>query len=838
MKSKLKCLMLSLSVCAALFGCSGDNGSEGAAGIAGAAGLNGQDGTDGFNSLVQQLTLQSGNEQCFKGGTAIQSGLDVNENNILDSDEVNQTSYICKEAPINSAENFVRVASFPICEQQERDCNTDIETAAEIVTVNEAGTVLIYSNSPQNSIGFVDITDMHSPQAMGELSLDGEPTSVATNGNFVVVSVNTSEDFVNVSGILNVVNIETQEIVHTITLPGQPDSIATSPDGNYIAVVIENERDEDLGDGLPPQLPAGSLSIIDAQDAEPSRWSITDVNLTGIAELYPSDPEPEYVDINDNNIAVITFQENNHIALIDLSDGSIVNHFSAGAVDLVNIDIVEESPSVIDASSTLDQVLREPDGVTWINNTYFATANEGDVDGGSRGFSVFNVTGDPVWDSAESLDQMAIRFGHYPDQRSENRGNEPENVELGIFGEDRYLFVNSERSSLSFVYDIANPEHPVFKQVLPTALAPEGGLAIPSRNLFVVASEEDSRDDKVRSALNIYSYNIQESTYPIMESVNDQNDRAMPWGALSGLAADVFYDNILYSVSDNFYASNRIFTIDTSLKPARITSSLILVDSNDVLANLITQSTEENDELFDDVDLANLINDDKTVNIDSEGIARVDDGFWIASEGSGTIGDTEDRPILSLNMLLKISNEGSIEQLVTLPEDVNNMQLRFGFEGVAHYNNALYVVFQRAWGDEANPRIGIFDLVSETWSFVFYPLDSVESSAGGWVGLSDISSLGAGRFLVLERDNQGGPDAAIKRIYQIDLNDFTAEETLPKSLYQDIIPTLAASGGLIPEKVEGLAVTSSERVFVVNDNDGVDDNSGETQLITIGEYSQ
>jgi hypothetical protein len=29
--------------------------------------------------------------------------------------------------------------------------------------------------------------------------------------------------------------------------------------------------------------------------------------------LYPTDPEPEYVSINDNNVAVVTLQENNHI---------------------------------------------------------------------------------------------------------------------------------------------------------------------------------------------------------------------------------------------------------------------------------------------------------------------------------------------------------------------------------------------------------------------------------------------------------------------------------------------------------------------------------------------
>ena len=37
-----------------------------------------------------------------------------------------------------------------------------------------------------------------------------------------------------------------------------------------------------------------------------------------------------------------------------------------------------------------------------------------------------------------------------------------------------------------------------------------------------------------------------------------------------------------------------------------------------------------------------------------------------------------------------------------------------------------------------------------------------------------------------------------------------------------------------PEKVEGSTVTVGGNVWIINDNDGVDDNSGETQLINLG----
>ena len=78
-----------------------------------------------------------------------------------------------------------------------------------------------------------------------------------------------------------------------------------------------------------------------------------------------------------------------------------------------------------------------------------------------------------------------------------------------------------------------------------------------------------------------------------------------------------------------------------------------------------------------------------------------------------------------------------------------------------------------------------------------------------------------------------GPDAVIKRIYKIDLGKHSPGDTVTKTLFQDLYPVLAEEGGLIVEKIEGLAVDSSGEVWIVNDNDGVDDNNGETLLLNV-----
>ncbi len=636
------------------------------------------------------------------------------------------------DAPTVSTPNadkfFNRIASFPVCSQVGSSCESNDSTAAEIVTASTDGMTLIYSNSPNEQIGFVDITDPAAPKAQGFLAMGGEPTSVTVLGGNVLVAVNT-------------VDIATQKVVAEIALPGQPDSITASKDGNYVAIAIENERDEEFGDGAPPQLPGGSLVIVDSVGS-PSGWKTRTVDLTGIAALYPTDPEPEYVDINEDNVVVVTLQENNHIALVDLKTGAVTRHFSAGSVNLSQIDATDERPNLVKLTQSLADVKREPDGVTWISKSQFVTANEGDLDGGSRGFTVFNLDGSVVFDSGNALDHLTVQVGHYPDKRSDAKGNEPENADFGRFDGTDYLFVASERASVVAVYDLSNPNSPTYKQVLPAGVGPEGILAIPGRNLLVAASEEDERADLIRSVVNIYQYQTAKPQYPTIQSANRSDGTPIPWSALSGLAAGSS-NTMVYTVNDSFYRSSRIFELDLSQTPALVKSEIAIKDSNGKLAALKDSLPDaKTAAAFDDVDLAAMINSDGTVNLDSEGIAVASSGgFWIASEGAGTAGE-EARPINTANLIVKVDAAGVIQEVIQLPADVNAVQLRFGFEGIAEADGKLVVAFQRAWNKEANPRIGVYDLTAKTWQFLFYPLDAVASPNGGWVGLSDITALG------------------------------------------------------------------------------------------------
>lgn len=75
------------------------NGAVGAAGVAGPQGIPGIAGTNGLNALIK-TTLEPAGANCATGGTKVETGLDSNNNGVLDAVEVvaAQTTYVCNGA--------------------------------------------------------------------------------------------------------------------------------------------------------------------------------------------------------------------------------------------------------------------------------------------------------------------------------------------------------------------------------------------------------------------------------------------------------------------------------------------------------------------------------------------------------------------------------------------------------------------------------------------------------------------------------------------------------------------------------------------------------------------
>lgn len=140
---------------------------------------------------------------------------------------------------------------------------------------------------------------------------------------------------------------------------------------------------------------------------------------------------------------------------------------------------------------------------------------------GGRSFSIWNADGEQVWDSGDQIEQFLasedcmlgsarnipcadyFNTGHDEgsamDSRSDAKGPEPEGLTIGKLGDKTFVFVGLERMGGILVYDITNPEAPVFMDYLnsredwttedPSTVLAEAGDLGPEGLVFVSAAD-------------------------------------------------------------------------------------------------------------------------------------------------------------------------------------------------------------------------------------------------------------------------------------------------------------------------------------------------------------
>jgi alkaline phosphatase len=136
---------------------------------------------------------------------------------------------------------------------------------------------------------------------------------------------------------------------------------------------------------------------------------------------------------------------------------------------------------------------------------------------GGRSFTIWNAAGDRVFDSGSELERLTFALtptmfnansglSGQIDQRSDDKGPEPEGVVTGVVNGRTYAFVGLERSAGGvMVYDVTNPRDPVFVQyafrnnldnsTVGDDVSPEGLVFVPASEspsgipLLVVSNE-------------------------------------------------------------------------------------------------------------------------------------------------------------------------------------------------------------------------------------------------------------------------------------------------------------------------------------------------------------
>jgi len=478
-------------------------------------------------------------------------------------------------------------------------------SSAEIVTYDTSTDKLYVVNSQNKSVDVLSFDVDGKPVKQGVIDLTGAQTdagitfgaanSVVAKNGLVAIAVENAQK--QSAGVIALYNSTDLSFVNTYPAGALPDMVTMTEDGLKIVAANEGEPSGDYAND-----PEGSVTVIDiAAGTADNEAVVTQITFTEFnqgqarhSELQnvrlPSphgasvaqDLEPEYVAITSDNKAVISLQENNAFATINLSNNTIESIKGLGTkswasvadggqgyeLDLTNKDGVfttSSYPQLVGyympdsiASFTIDGndyviSANEGDGREYIYETTQQTCNtashkwDGDdyapggddenatnyqneiddcisytdegrgkdldvhtdhplmnesvygVDGtianknaigrikvlmdneiiaaddniptfGARSFSIWNASGERIYDSGSQLSEIANTVSHFNvsndtqenDNRSDDKGVEPEAIEVAVINGATIGFIGLERQGGIAAYNISNPVAPVF----------------------------------------------------------------------------------------------------------------------------------------------------------------------------------------------------------------------------------------------------------------------------------------------------------------------------------------------------------------------------------------
>ncbi|MES2679897.1 MAG: choice-of-anchor I family protein [Bacteroidota bacterium] len=153
-----------------------------------------------------------------------------------------------------------------------------------------------------------------------------------------------------------------------------------------------------------------------------------------------------------------------------------------------------------------------------ITDRHGDTDNDGDLDTiyayGSRSFSIWNATtGNLVYDSKDDLETItatgsfsllfnASNSNGTKKDRSDDKGPEAEGVTIGTVGGNIYAFVALERIGGVMVYDVTNPNSPVYVTYVNNRSLPSNGPDLGSEGLIFIPQSQSPNGQHIVIAAN------------------------------------------------------------------------------------------------------------------------------------------------------------------------------------------------------------------------------------------------------------------------------------------------------------------------------------------------
>lgn len=474
-------------------------------------------------------------------------------------------------------------------------------SSAEIVSYDNMTDRLYVVNAENKSVDVLRFNDQHQPVKTDAINLQtaaeaahiaiGAANSVSAKQGLVAIAIENSNK--QQDGIIALYRSSDLSLMNTYPAGALPDMVIITDDGQYILAANEGEPSKDYTVD-----PEGSVTLIDiSAGTDNSKAVVTQISFRDFNEgntrynelnnvriprphgaSVAQDLEPEYIALTDNGKAVVSLQENNALAVIDIAKASVDSINGLGLkswagkdaggqgyqLDLTNKDgqftlasypqlagyympdtiasfSIDGTPYVMtanegdgreyiyettqskceakghqwdgdDNSKSANYTLLTGDCISYTDETrgkklkvsaqhplmdssvygkntiangkaigrtkvvvdnadaYHIAADQTVKTFGARSFSIWTLDGEQVFDSGDQLSKLANSAAHFNasndantnDDRSDDKGVEPEAVEVANIRGNTIAFIGLERQGGIAAYDVSNPKTPVF----------------------------------------------------------------------------------------------------------------------------------------------------------------------------------------------------------------------------------------------------------------------------------------------------------------------------------------------------------------------------------------
>ncbi len=382
---------------------------------------------------------------------------------------------------------FLRATTLQIVSQATVGAGPDMVTFSPsgkyVLVANEGEPNADYTVDPEGSVSIVDVQNINNP----------------TVRTATFTSYNNQADALRAQGV---------------RIYGPGASVAQDMEPEYITV---DDAEQTAYVTLQENNAVAIVNIETATVTSIAPFGYKDHRTPGEG-LDPSDRDTSNVRIRNWPVfgmyqpdAIASYTVNGQTYLITANEGDAREYLGRpGFVEEARVSTLSLNPAIFAPAACNGQPCRNAGalGRLTVTNTLGRNPSTGLFDAvyvlGGRSISIWQPNGTQVsrvWDSGDQLEQLtkdrpdfnASNTNATLDDRSDNKGPEPEGVVLGKMGEKTFAFVGLERIGGVMVYDVTNPNSPTYVTYVNTRIGGSGGDRGPEGIIFIPANRSPNK---------------------------------------------------------------------------------------------------------------------------------------------------------------------------------------------------------------------------------------------------------------------------------------------------------------------------------------------------------